>query len=625
MNKNLYANFILTIFLIVFLAFTYIQTRNIDLMRLRMEKVSEDMQSIQREMHQTNLLLQNLIQKQPIVKDYNVEKNQSSPIIPFAKFANSEFYDPQAVAGGGMITAVMSETKNMNALVNNEAFVSSIWSYVNDSLSERNYEHPEKFEPKLAESWEISEDKLSYTIHIRKGVLWHDFIDPVTGKKWENVEVTADDFKFYLDVVKNPDVDCAPIRTYLQDIDRIEVLDKYTFKVFWKKKYFLSESITLGLEPLPRHFYHAYEGPFDGKKFNDDHERNRIMVGCGPYKFAQWDKGAKIILKRWEKYYAGNLGYSPPLEQLSFEIIKHPMTQLQALHSGQIDRMSFTPDMWINNTNTEDFDEKTGKLKKYKYPSMSYSYIGYNMRMPIFSDRRVRTALTHLVNREKILKDVYHDLARICTGPFFMDSVYNDKNIKPLEFSPEKAKKLLEEAGWVDSDNDGILDKNGKKFEFTILSVADHPIQSKMLPIIKEDMAAAGIVMKISPIEWSVYVQRLENKNFEVCILGWAMGFENDPYQLWHSAESEKPASSNHCGFVNKEADKLIMEIRECFDLNERIKLCHKFHAIIHEEQPYTFLFSPYNLVGMNGKYRNVRVFPSGIPTNIIWDGSIVR
>ncbi len=151
--------------------------------------------------------------------------------------------------------------------------------------------------------------------------------------------------------------------------------------------------------------------------------------------------------------------------------------------------------------------------------------------------------------------------------------------------------------------------------------MADHPIQLKMLPLIKEDMAAAGIVMKISPVEWSVYVQRLENKNFEVCVLGWGMGFESDPYQLWHSSEAEKPASSNHCGFANKEADELIMKIRECFDLQERISLCHKFHAIIHEEQPYTFLISPYSLVGLNAKYRNVRIFSSGMETRTLWDG----
>lgn len=618
MKNGFYTNLILTLLLLSFVFFEYVQMRNIDLMRLRLEQLCEETKDIQNRLNQLFVKMENYT---PI----KTETTQSAVPSQSAKIANFSFYDPNAVPGGKLLTAVISETKNMNSLINNEAFVSSLWSYVNDSLTERNYEHPEIFEPKLAESWEISEDKLVYTIRIRKGVLWHDFKDPVSGKEWKDVELTSEDFKFYLDVVKNPDVDCAPIRTYLQDLEKIEIIDRYTFRIFWKKKYFLSESITLGLEPLPKHFYHSGEGEFDGKQFNDDHERNRVMIGCGPYKFDRWEKGQKIVLKKWEKYYGKNFEATPALDELSFEVIKHPITQLQALLAGKIDRMSFTPDIWVNNTNIPEFDEKNGKLRKYTYPSMSYGYIGYNMRLPIFSDKRVRTALTHLVNREKILREVYYGLGRICSGPFFMDTVYNDKNIKPLEFSPEKARKLLAEAGWSDTDRDGILDKDGKKFEFTILAVADHPIQSKMLPMIKEDMAAAGIVMKISPVEWSVYVQRLENQNFEVCVLGWALGFENDPYQLWFSEEADKLSSSNHCGFKNKKADELILKIRECFDLEERAKLCHQFHAIIHDEQPYTFLISQYSLVGMNAKYKNVRIFPSGIPTSIIWDGSLAR
>lgn len=615
MGKNTYQNIIITLFLAVFAIFAFIQTKNIDLMRLRLEKVSENIKGMESRLSQNQA-----VAKEVMPRDSNITVS-SSQSATSAKIANIEFYDKSAVSGGKIVAAVSSETKNMNHLVNNESFVSSIYSYAMDSLAERNLEKPEIFEPKLAESWEISEDKLSYTVHLRKGILWHDFKDPVGGKEWKDVEVTADDFVFYVEAVKNKDTDCAPIRSYLQDMDKIEVIDKYTFKVFWNKKYFLSESMTLSLEPLPRHLYHAYEGVFDGKKFNDDHERNRIIVGCGPYCFDRWEKGQKIVLKKWDKYYGRAIGVMPPLNEIIFEVIKHPNTQLQALISQKIDQMGFTPDQWVNNTNVAPFDENTGFLKKYKYPSRSYSYIGYNLRMPIFSDKRVRRALTHLVNRERILKDIYHGLGRICTGPFFMDSPYYDKNIEEYEFSPQKAKELLAEAGWIDSDADGILEKDGKKFEFTILSVADHPIQLKMLPMIKEDMAAAGIIMKISPVEWSVYVQRLENKNFDVCVLGWAMGFESDPYQLWYSKEAEKTASSNHCGFVNKEADDIIMKIRESFDLNERISLCHKFHAILHEEQPYTFLITPYSLLGLNAKYKNVRIFSSGLEIRTIWDG----
>ncbi|HPN84818.1 MAG TPA: ABC transporter substrate-binding protein [Victivallales bacterium] len=614
MGRNAYQNIILSVFFVVFAIFALVQIRNVDLMRLRLEKLAEELKTIEGKISnlQTGTVISNATSP-------GLEKKSS------AKIANVEFYDANAVAGGKITSAVSSETKNMNSLVNNEAFVSTVYSYAMDALTERNLEKPEVFEPKIAENWELSEDKLTYTVRIRKGVIWHDFKDPVSGKEWKDVEVTADDFAFYVEVVKNEDADCAPLRSYLQDLDRIEVIDKYSFKVVWRKKYFLSESITLGLEPLPRHLYHDYEGPFDGKKFNEDHERNRIIVGCGPYRFDRWEKGQRVVMKKWGKYYGKEYGVMPPLDEIVFEVIKHPNTQLQALKSGKIDRMGFTPDQWVNNTGGPEFEENSDLLKKYKYPSRSYSYIGYNLRMPLFSDKRVRRALTHLIDRERILKEIYNGLGRICSGPFFIDSPYYDSKIVPYEFSPSKAKSLLGEAGWKDSNGDGILDKDGKKFEFTILSVADHPIQMKMLPLIKEDMASAGIVMKISPVEWSVYVQRLENKNFEVCVLGWAMGFESDPYQIWHSSESEKAASSNHCGFVNPEADELIMKIRDCFDLDERIALCHRFHRLLHDEQPYTFLITPFSLLGQSARYRNVRVFSSGIETRTIWDGKQMR
>jgi peptide/nickel transport system substrate-binding protein len=611
-SKNLYQNLLLAFMSIVIAVFAYFHMKATDIFRLRIEKISEQVAAIEEKLNSY------AAKPPPVSREERADSSLSSTPSD-AKIANLKFYDQNAESGGMLIAAVSSETKNMNALVNNEAFVSSIWSFATDSITERNLENSEIFEPKLAGKWELSDDKMTYTIHLRKGIMWHDFTDPVSGKKWKDVEVSSEDFAFYVNTVKNEDTDCAPERSYLQDLDRIEVIDKYTFKAHWKKKYFLSESITLGLSPLPRHLYYDYEGPFDGKKFNDDHERNRIIVGCGPYRFDRWEKGQRISLRKWEKYYGKELGVMPPLDELVFETIKHPNTQLQALLSGTIDRMGLTPDQWINNTGGPEFNETSGKLKKYKYPSRSYSYIGYNLKLPIFSDKRVRLALTHLVNREKILSEMYHGLGRICTGPFFMDSPYHDPDIKPYPFSPDKAKSLLSEAGWRDTDGDGILDKDGKKFEFTVLAVSDHPIQSKMLPLIKEDFAAAGIVMKISFVEWSVYVQRLEKKEFEVCTLGWAMGFENDPYQLWHSAEAEKNASSNHIGFVNKEADTLIMQIRECFDLKERIKLCRRFHQLIHEEQPYTFLITPYSLLSQKTDYKNVRIFPGGIETRIMW------
>ncbi len=613
MNRNVYLNIIATILLVAVIVIGLALIKSNDLMRDRAEQVSKQLETIQGKIN----TLEKKVSEVKVAAPSSVQAVQ--PQDTSANIANLEYYDPKAEFGGRLIAAVSSETKNMNYLINNEAFVSAIWDYATDSIAERDLEHVEKFEPKLAESWSLSDDKLTYTIKLRKGVFWHDFTDPVSGKKWTDVEVKAQDFKFYVDVIKDENTDCAPYRSYLQDLEKVEVISDYEFKVKWSKPYFMSESITLGLNPLPRHLYHAYEGPFDGKKFNDDHERNRMVVGCGPYRFERWDKGQRIVLKTWEKYYGRKYGVQPPIENIVFEVIPHPNTQFQSLTSGMIDRMGLTPEQWVNRTNTPEFDGKTGKIEKLKYPSRSYSYIGYNLAMPLFQDKLVRQALTHLVNREKILKEVYYGLGRIVTGPFFIDTPYNDKSIQPYPFSIEKAKELLAKAGWKDSDGDGILDKGGTKFEFTILGVSNHPLQERILPIVKEDMAKAGIVMNIRFVEWSVYTQRLENKSFEVCILGWSMGFEDDPYQLWHSSEADKKASSNHISFRNKEADRIIEAIRPCFDLNKRIELCHEFHKLLHEEQPYTFLISPYSLIAQSKAYRNVRVFPGGVETKIMW------
>lgn len=614
MGRNIYSNVVITLLLLAVLIFGWAIVKSIDLRRLREEKISKQLEQIESKLNRVERKLLQMENTPVPVAEIPLKAK-----VNIGDIANLEFFDPGADFGGRRVTAVSSQTQNMNSLVNNDSFVSNIWGYCYDSLAERNFKNIAEFQPLLAESWSLSKDKLTYTIKLKKGVLWHDFTDPVTKKEWKDVEVTAHDFKFYVDVIKNKETDCAPLRTYFIDLDKIEVISDYEFKVHWKKKYFLSEVWTLGLTPLPRHLYHAYDGPFDGKRFNDDHERNRIVVGCGPYRFAGWKKGQHIRLKRWDKYYGAKYGVAPPISNIVLEVIPNRNTQFQALTSGKIDDMSLTPDQWINKTKTAQFDEKNGDLVKIKYPGRMYRYIGYNLNNPLFQDKRVRQALTHLVDRERIIKEVFHGLARIVTGSFFIDTPYYDKSIKPYVFSIAKAKELFKAAGWKDSNGDGVLDKDGRKFEFSISCPNNSPNYDKMLPMIKEDMAKAGVIMNIRKREWSVFVQTLGKKKFDACIVGWGLPIESDPYQLWHSSQADVIESSNHIGFKNREADRLIEKIRVCFDIKERIKLCHAFHQLLHEEQPYTFLFSPYSLLTQSKRYRNVRVLPIGIPDKIQW------
>ena len=531
------------------------------------------------------------------------------------KIANRAFYASGAVPGDRMIQATEAETGNLNPLTSNEAMAATFNGLCNSTLAERNFSKPEVFEPLMAESWQISPDHKSYRIKLRKNIFWHDFTDPVTGKRYEKKEVTAEDFKFFADTVKNKDVNCAPLRVYYQYLDKIELHSKYEFTVKWNKAYYGSLASTLGMSPLPRHFY-APDGKFDGKKFNDDHRRNRMIVGCGPYMFVKWDKGRRLIFRRNKDYFGTAYGAAPSLEYLVYEIIKHPNTRFQAFMGGELDRLGLLPDQYIKRTGTVEF--KNGKLKKFHYLLPQYNYIGYNQKNPLFRDKRVRQALTLLVDRERIKKEIYHGLAETAVTPFMPGSAFQPADLKPWPYAPAQAKKLLAEAGWRDSDGDGILEKDGKKFTFTMMQISGSSIQQRLMPMLKESFAQAGIDMKIRNVEWSVYIQNLNSRNYDGCCLGWSSSFDPDLYQVWHSSQIAGEGS-NHISYKNTELDKLLEEMQVCFDMPERIALGHRIARLLHEEQPYTFLFFPNSLTALSGRYRNVQLFPAGLPNEVMY------
>lgn len=610
MNNRRYADILLTLCLIAFVLIGYALITALDRTRFELENL-----------HATVRALNEKISSEPFrapdpAPERSEDRSTAAVSVPMA---NAEFFDPNAVPGDRYIASIAADTKNMNYLINNDATLGQdLMPRVMDSLAVRNYADLNKFEPQMAESWSVSEDGLRIRVKLREGILWHDFTDPVSGKVWKDVPVTSEDFKFYVDVVKNPKVDAAPIRTYLSDLDSIRVISDREFEVVWKKRYFLSLDMTLSLSPLPRHLYHAYDGPFDPVRFNEDHERNRILVGCGPYRFVKWDKGHRILLTRWEKYYGRRYGVMPPIRNLAFDVIQHPNTRLQALLSKDLDTSPLTPDQWIHRTDSPEFGEK-GFLRKIRNLQLVYNYLGFNLSNPLFRDAKTRVALSHLIDRDRIVKDIYYGLARPVSGPFFPEGSACDKSIAPYPYSPARARELLAEAGWRDTDNDGILERDGLKFRFTLVYPNANETYKRMLPIIKEEMAKAGVQMELLGLEWSVCVQRLEKKSFDMCALAWSGGLNPDPFQLWHSSQADIEGSSNHIRFKNAEADRLIEQIRVTFDPAERQKLYHRFHRLVHEEQPYIFLFAPFSLNALNRRYHNFRLFPLGFADMILW------
>ena len=489
-----------------------------------------------------------------------------------------------AVPGGWLIYHLPSEPATLNPITATDAYESIINSSVYETLTERDNETLEVV-PLLAESWEVSDDKLKYRFKLKENVKWHD-----------GVPFTAEDVVFSYEKIMDPATDAPHLRSYYQEITDVKAIDKYTVEFTYARPYFLALEFCGGMPIVPKHL-------FDKGDFNKN-PYGRKPVGTGPYKFVNWSTGSEVILQKNEDYW----GEKPELERIVFKIINDRTVAFQVLKRGDLDFSGLTPIQWDRQSNTKVFEDN---FNKYKYFRPNYSFIGWNINRPFFSDKRVRKAMTHLLDRKLVLNKILLDLGAIVTNPFYINSPEYDKSIEPYEFNPEKAKELLDEAGWVDSDKDGIRDKDGVKFEFEFLLPSGSEIGEKIATILKEELDKVGISMNIRKTEWAVFTTRLNERKFDAVTLAWSMGVESDPYQIWSSTQAN--SGSNFVGFKNKRADVLIDKARQEFNRDERIKLYREFAEIVHNEQPYTFLFCNMSTVAVNNRFRNVVLYPLGL------------
>lgn len=493
--------------------------------------------------------------------------------------------DSEPVEGDWLIYHLSAEPATLNPITATDAYEGIINNgKIYETLIERNNETLE-LDPLLAESWEISEDKLTYTFKIREGIKWHD-----------GTPFTSEDVVFSYNTIMNPKVDSPQLRAYYQEIRDVKAIDDLTVEFTYAKPYFLALEFCGGMPIVPKHI-------FDKGDFNTN-PAGRDPIGTGPYKFVRWTTGRDIVIDKNPDYW----GEKPKINKIVFKIITDSTVSFQILKREELDVSGLTPIQWERQTNSPSFNENYDKLS---YFTPNYSYIGWNSKRPYFADKQVRTALTHLVNRELILEKILYNLGAIVTNPFYINGPEYDKSIDPYPYDPQKAEELLKEADWIDHDGDGIRDKDGVKFAFEFLIPGGSETGEKIATILKEELDNMGIQMDIRKTEWAVFTTRLNERNFDAVTLAWSMGVESDPYQIWSSTQAEK--GSNFIGFKNKQADKLIEEARTEFDRDKRQELYRKFAEIIHEEQPYTFLFCRKSTVAVNKRFENVVVYPLGI------------
>ncbi len=409
--------------------------------------------------------------------------------------------------------------------------------------------------------------------YLRKGVLFHD------GHPF-----TAKDVKFTYEAIMDPK-NISPRISDFEPVKEVKILNPFTVKVIYKRLYSPALS-TWQIGILPEHLLNkkalAKEAISKGIEPKDFSMRNssfnRHPVGCGPFRFVKWKSDQFIILKRFEKYWEGPPNYKTYI----FRVIPDPLTQEMEFYAGTIDHYNVLP-------HQVERLKKDPRFQAFSGLSFGYTYIGYNMRKPPFNDVRVRKALGMAIDVDKIIRYVLYGQAERITGPFVKQTNYYDHSIKPLPYDPKTALKLLQEAGWR-RGKDGWLRKNGKRFQFTLITNSGNDIRKAILAIAQQSWKKIGIDVRTELLEWSVLLKRINQHNFDAVVLGWSMGIEPDLFQIFHSSQTH-PYQLNFVGYKNKKADELIVKIRQEYDEKKRIKYCHMLHRIIAEDQPYTFLY----------------------------------
>lgn len=507
-----------------------------------------------------------------------------------------------------LMLAYNNDPDTLNLLTSNDTISTAFQRWVYEPLAEQKFDNPDEYEPVLAESWEFDEDKLEYTIHLRRGVKWHPMTLP-DGTSLPAKEFTSKDVKFTFDCVLNPNVEAASLRSYFEDPEatdasqrykiKVSVVDDYTVKIKWTKPYFLADEFTLGMAILPRHVYSVDEQgepisfDFSSKEFADgfnNHWANTRMCGTGPLMHQEWKRDESLALKRNPNYWGAPFFFS----KVTFLCIPNTNTMLQKVLQNDLDWAGIPEkDLWVQSKDHANVLAGKVHLKDYDYPG--YRYIGYNVRRPFLSEKQVRTALAHAIPVQTIIDEVFKGLAIPLSGPFQPGSTAYDESIQPLAFDLDRARSLLEEAGWTDSDADGIRDKEveGQRTaaRYDLMIYADAPAYLTIAEIIKSNCRQIGVDVEITPAKWALMLQRLRKKDFDAAMLGWAMSWRQDPFQIWHSSQADVPESSNSIAYENPEVDKLIEELRVTFDRDRQTELYHQIHRLIHEDQPYTFLF----------------------------------
>ena len=475
-----------------------------------------------------------------------------------------------------------------------------------------------EIKPMFAKNWKWNKDSSSITFDLRDDVKWSD------GK-----DCTAEDVVFSFDVYSDPEVQSRLYGEFGNFyVDKEKHIDlKKTFEIlspYILKINFLPQSkpnlFTIAIPIIPEHIYEKIP-----RKDFATAKQSTSPVCNGPFLLLSWKKDQSLILKANKNSFL----YNPDnISELIFKIIPEYNSRLTQLKNGEIDLMDLI--------RPDDIEElkQVKNINIVPVKGREYDYIGWNNIDPdvyninnkvipnkFFGNAKVRKALTYAINRKEIIEDYlnnYGELAVTPVTPIFKNAI--DSSVKAYRYDVRKAKELLAEAGWNDSNHDGVLDKNGVKFSFTLDIPSGNPRREFASTVVKNNLKEIGIEMDVEQLEMKVFQKDITNKKVNSYMASWYVPIPIELKPFWYSDLESTPM--NLVSYQNKNIDHLLEEMAKKISDKQLNELYFKFQRIIHEDEPVTFLYWMDDIVGFNKRIKNMEINPLGVIQKC-WNWSI--
>ena len=451
------------------------------------------------------------------------------------------------------------------------------------------------------ESWHSSEDKLYDKVVLRDDLFWSD------GKP-----ITAHDVEFSFKLIMTEEVPVPAQRTGTDKLKYVKAYDDRTL-VYFHKESLATNDWNVNFSVIPKHIYEKTWEADPTLATSAEHikyEKNPISGGA--YNIASRTIGQEILLTRRDDYHTVNgkqVRDRPYFKTIRFRVIQESGVALLGLKGGEIDELILTPQQWRTQTIDDDFYRSCTKVYATEWVSFHFNW---NCKSPFFEDKRVRWAMSYAFDHEEMLRKLRYSLDPPANGIFHPASPWAPPGrVTYIRRDLDKAEKLLDEAGWKDSDGDGIRDKviDGKKIKFDFgMLVVSRQDRIDICTLFKQNLREIGVEVTVRPLDFAVLQQKMLDHSFDAAFAGWGTGTDPDTSDNIWGTKKER----NYGLYSNPEVDKLFAAGRKEFDPEKRRLIYQRIHTLIYEDQPYTWLFYQNAYYGFRKDLRGYMFSPRG-------------